>query len=135
MEENTSKALNMLDNFLVHPKTLKPNFNTYDAEPPNECALEWKKITIDLLLEQKLYPVHIAASAENGVGIVILNNTKYYCDIEFFNGGEIAAIFVTKNSISKKSEAIVAWDIEVSRQSVRESIQRILALVQENDQK
>lgn len=96
-----------------------PNgWDSYDAEPPNDCAVKSAIESIVELSKVGLRPTKVGASVEGGVCIAFREGAKY-ADVECFNTSELLTV-----TSSNRDEAIVA---EHSRddQGVREAVRRI----------
>lgn len=73
---------NKLNTFL----DLKPNWDSYGAEPPNHICFDAAKNFLDQLKNSDFKPSRIAPSAVNGIGISFYNQDKHIY-VEFYNNG------------------------------------------------
>jgi hypothetical protein len=95
-----------------------PNWDSYDAEPPNQEARANAAEVLILLQEQALAPSTIVPSAEGGVAICFVR-TGTYADIECLNTGEILAVTYAGNNEPD------VWDVDQNSEAVRHAIDRI----------
>jgi hypothetical protein len=70
---------------------LPRNWDSYGADPPNETAIGLARDVLKAMSDADLKPSHVDPSAENGVCISFVQDTRY-ADIECFNSGEILAV-------------------------------------------
>lgn len=71
---------------------LKPNWDTYGAEPPSEGALRRALKAIQSTWTN-LLPVTALPSVEGGITLVYSTDANRYAEIEFGNDGEVVAAF------------------------------------------
>lgn len=71
---------------------LKPDWDSYGADPPSRQAIDAAKSA--LLGAEETIPVnHVCPSASNGVALCWFSNNpeKRHADVEFFNNGDVIA--------------------------------------------
>lgn len=103
---------------------LKPEWDSYGAEPPAEVAINNAKRVLRILWEEGVgATIKISPSVEGGAGIVFRGAGKKYADIECFNDGEILAI------TSEPNAEPVVWSVNIDTESLREAIGRIAAFL------
>lgn len=73
---------------------LKPDWDTYGAEPPNDTALRLAHAALRQLHQAACLPDTIAPSVEAGVAFSFVHGRKH-ADIEFTNDGEVFVITST----------------------------------------
>jgi hypothetical protein len=101
-------------------RELASGWDSYDAPPPNETALQNGRAVLRFIYEQEEVPsVHLAASAEGGVLLVFSAGGPKYADIECYNDGEILAI------LSEPSAEPTIWPLTLEEESLSTSLQRI----------
>jgi hypothetical protein len=83
---------------------LQANWDSYEAEAPNEQAIQLARQVIESLDALHFQPTSIDASAEAGVCISFLKENRYG-DIECFNSGAVLAV------VSTPSAAPVVWEV------------------------
>ncbi len=71
-------------------RSLKPGWDSYDAPPPHQQAIESARDFLGSVLasESAPAPARVCASVEGGVGIVFQRDSRY-ADVEFLNDGSI----------------------------------------------
>jgi hypothetical protein len=69
---------------------LSAGWDSYEAEPPNETAIDWAGRTLDILCQMGFAADRIAPSVEGGVAISWRRGRKN-ANIECFNTGEFLA--------------------------------------------
>src|SRR3954470_24511985 len=87
---------------------LKPNWDTYGAQPPNETAITLSRIVLYALYEMNLQPVGLAPSREEGTTFSFFTGKKWAA-IECANTGEIVAV---RSDGSGDPEV---WEVENNR--------------------
>jgi hypothetical protein len=121
---------------LTKLSTLEHNWDSYGAEPPNEFALQWASITLDILEELGREPNALVPSVENGIGICFINGDKF-ADIEFFNEGEILATTFQKklslDNLSLDNSNPNIWEVGINTDSIRETLEVILDTLRSKD--
>lgn len=110
--------LSILQNDLSELSTLEVGWDSYDAEPPNQIAIDWCRVALDYLTSINQLPDRILPSVENGCAI-IWRRPGIYADIEFFNTGEIAGI------TARDGHEPFAFDIKPDRDELIEAINSI----------
>lgn len=92
---------------LENLSSLKDGWNGYSAPAPETDSIATARSFLDTLKESKLTPTRIAASAIGGVGITCRNHErKVY--IEFFNDGQISALFADDMTQTMSTQRIEA---------------------------
>jgi hypothetical protein len=115
-EKERASQLAKLDSF----RELKQGWDSYDAEPPSEAALENARgILRHLWTRGDIIKVSLAPSVEGGVGIIFSGPGSKYADIECFNDGEILAI------TSEDGAEPSVWPVHAEAESLRLAIDRI----------
>jgi len=104
-------------------RTLPKNWNSYDADPPNEFSISWAKSTLSHAQTLGLLPERVSPSAENGIAVVFLNGNRY-ADIECFNSEEILG------AVHERSKQPEVWEIK-SEGDVKAALERIRAFLNE----
>jgi hypothetical protein len=115
-DDERAAQLSKLESF----RELQPGWDSYDAEPPSEKAIDNARKILHLLWSGGASsPVRIAPSVEGGVGIIFSGPGKKYADLECFNDGEILAI------TSEGSLDPLVWSIGKESGSLLMSIEKI----------
>lgn len=117
----TSKHSNLITAYseqLKELSNLPTNWDSYDAEPPNDTALNWTKEILNILSKIGFFPTRITPSVENGVAISFIGNGKY-ADIECFNDGDILA--VTSDGTGNPE----VWEVEANTLGIKSAIEKI----------
>ena len=115
-ERERASQLAKLDSF----RELKQGWDSYDAEPPSEAALENARSILRHLWDRGgTNQVNLAPSVEGGVGIIFSGPRSKYADIECFNDGEILAI------TSEDGAEPTVWPVDAEAESFRLAIDRI----------
>lgn len=70
---------------------LRQNWDTYEAEAPNETARGLAREVLMNMGEVELRPTRVDASAEGGICISFVQGSRY-ADVECFNSGEVLAV-------------------------------------------
>ncbi len=97
---------------------LKPNWDSYGAEPPNEKARTKAAQILSNLEVAALLPTRLVPSAEGGVGFCFVEADRY-ADIECLNTGEIlAAMYCGQQDPD-------VWEIDHSSESIQAAIEQI----------
>jgi len=99
---------------------LKDGWDSYDAVPPSQAAIETAERILAHLRLEMLLPNRVVPSAEGGVGICFIDADRY-ADIEVFNDQEILG-----TTYRGKSEPHV-WEVTASEESIGEAIKQIRA--------
>lgn len=100
---------------LWQTRNLKPGWDTYGADPPNESARELAYEVLALLQAGDIAPARLLPSVEGGISISFVRGNARAA-IEIFNTGEIVAA-----TYSKDDEPVV-WELDKSEGSIRDSI-------------
>jgi hypothetical protein len=74
-------------------RSLRPNWDTYNAQPPNTEAMNLARELLVLTERAKFLPTDVVASAEGGVALSFTMGDRY-ADVECLNSGEILAVTV-----------------------------------------
>ena len=96
----------MLQDRLKQLQKLEAGWNGYSAPAPSNTAILTAQGFLSNILDKKIEPSRLAASAVGGVGITHKRNTKRVY-VEFFNNGEISALF-SDNESAPQSKRIKA---------------------------
>ena len=92
--------------------SLKPDWDTYGAESPNELARTRAAQILDLLEEASFPPARLMPSAEGGISISFVAGDNRG-EIEIYNTGEIAAATYSGQSEPTRREEYItllqAW--------------------------
>lgn len=99
---------------------LRPNWDSYGAEVPNDRAKEVAERVLDLLRHSWFPPTRVVASSEGGIGICFVQGDKY-ADLECFNTGEIVAVSY------RGMEEPHVWEVPIQTENITEAIDRIRA--------
>ena len=99
-------------------KNLKPNWDTYGAEPPESEAKNVARELLVCMERRRFLPTDAVASTEGGVALSFMSENRY-ADIECLNTGEILAVTVIGQ------EEPVVWEVAKSNASFIEAIERI----------
>ena len=104
-------------------RTLQPGWDSYDAAPPNEVAIENARHILHVLWVSEAAPPlrQISPSVEGGIAVVFTGHDKKYADIECFNNGDILAI--TSNGSTEPS----VWSLNKEGGSIRHAIEKLNA--------
>ncbi len=101
-------------------RNLRPGWDSYEAEPPNETALEnARQVLLFLMDSESSLPVLVAPSAEGGVALVFARDSSKYADIECFNDGEVLAI------TSEPAQEPTIWPLTPDEEGFRTALERI----------
>jgi hypothetical protein len=111
-----------LEQKLVRMSDLRPNWDTYGAEPPSDNSKYRAQSILAFLLQKKVVPTDIVASSEGGVAISF-TSANNYADIECLNSGEILAV-----TVAGREEPNV-WEVEASEAAIAQTVERIRAHV------
>jgi len=95
----------------------------YNAEPPNNIALNWTREILKILFKMGFPPTRITPSVENGVGISFICEHKY-ADIECFNEGDILAVISDGKGIPE------VWEVESTTLAITSTIDKIREFLQ-----
>ena len=94
-------------------RNLHRGWDSYEAEPPSETALENAQRFIRFLMDsESSLPVRVAPSAEGGVTLVLSSGGSRYADIECFNDGEVLAI------ISEPAQEPTIWPVTLDEEDL-----------------
>lgn len=109
-------------------RELSPGWDSYEADPPNETALQNAHHILRALWESEEEGTHVARvrlspSVEGGVGIIFGAAGQRYADIECFNDGEVLAI------TSEPGTEPVVWSVDTEPGSLRQTFRRITAFL------
>lgn len=104
-------------------RKLQKNWNSYDSEPPNSTALYWGRVVIEILTSINFPPLHISASAEEGINISFICDEKY-ADIECLNTGEILAVN------SNRRDHPDVWQVNPRKKDIKHSLEKIRAYLE-----
>jgi hypothetical protein len=102
---------------------LPANWDSYNAEPPNNIALNWTREILKILFKMGFPPTRITPSVENGVGISFICEHKY-ADIECFNEGDILAVISDGKGIPE------VWEVESTTLAITSTIDKIREFLQ-----
>lgn len=113
---DVAAQLSKLDSF----RRLRPGWDSYEADPPNETALENARQALLLFLgSESPLPVRVAPSAEGGVTLVFSWGGSKYADIECFNDGEVLAI------TSEPGQEPTIWPLALDKEGFDIALERI----------
>lgn len=113
---DVAAQLSRLDSF----RSLQTGWDSYEAEPPNETALENARQVLLLFIEsESSLPIRVAPSAEGGVALIFSKGDSKYADIECFNDGEILAI------TSEPAQEPTIWPLTLDEEAVYTAFERI----------
>lgn len=108
--------LEVLESF----RGLATGWDSYQAEPPSDGAIENARRILSMLWESESGErVRLSPSVEGGVSIVFKTPDKRYADIECFNDGEVLAI------TSEPASEPVVWPVKLAAGEIRDTISRI----------
>jgi len=96
---------------------LAPGWDSYAAEPPNEVSVDRARAILEVLDELGLPPTCIVPSAEGGVSVCFVADSRY-ADLECFNTGEILAGF------SGAGEPSV-WEVAPNKEGIGLALEEI----------
>jgi hypothetical protein len=99
-------------------KDLRPNWDTYGAEPPSVDALNSAAELLNRLSKLEFLPTDAVASTEGGVALSFTTSNRY-ADIEILNSGEILAVTFTRQ------QEPVAWEVRRDERNILLAIERI----------
>jgi hypothetical protein len=97
---------------------LRRNWDSYDADPPNEAARMTAHRILAILEHDAYPPCRIVASAEGGVGLCFVEGDRY-ADIECLNSGEILA------AKFRGDREPTVWETENVDRSIKATIEQI----------
>ena len=101
---------------------LEKDWNSYDADPPNQRSIDNAIRFLEICKTADFLPLYAAPSADGGLGFVFMDLSGFdrkYSDVEFFNDGDILAIISSESSTSE------VWRILLGTQSAIETIEKI----------
>lgn len=103
-----SDQMSHLSNQIDKMAELKPDWDSYGAEPPSAEVLA--KIKASLPLVESILPItRVVPSAQGGAAFVwAVANTTKYADIEFLNTGETLACTTDGSS----QDGIEVWEVD-----------------------
>jgi len=104
-------------------RSLRQGWDSYDAEPPSDAAIDNARRILLVLWSSEIAPPlrQISPSVEGGVAVVFTGRDKKYADIECFNNGDIMAI--TSDGTTEPS----VWSINKEGGSIRQAIEKLNA--------
>lgn len=104
-------------------RSLRPGWDSYDAEPPTETAIDNARHILRVIWTSETAPPlrQISPSVEGGVALVFTGRDQKYADIECFNNGDILAI--TSDGITEPS----VWSLNKDGGSIRRAIEKLNA--------
>jgi hypothetical protein len=119
-------AMNLLSTFtffsltqkLLRLRQLSANWDSYNAEPPNEAALARAQQLLLRFFERGIVPTDVVPSSEGGVAITF-NHGERYADLECLNSGETLAVTAVGNEQPR------AWEVENGGITVFDTLERI----------
>ncbi len=97
---------------------LELNWDTYNAEPPNETARTLARRILDSLEVISFPPTRVMPSVEGGIGLAFVEQDNR-ADLEVYNTGEIAAV------IYSALKAPETWTVPDTDRSLKTTIDRI----------
>ena len=97
---------------------LRPNWDTYGAEPPDAEAVNTALEVLVSLEHERFLPSDAVASTEGGVALCFVAGDRY-ADIEILNSGEILAVTVTGQ------QDPYVWEVGKNTRAFSEAIERI----------
>ncbi len=101
-------------------RNLKPGWDSYEAEPPNEWALKKTHEALAAFAYQRVQPDSVLPSVENGVGISVSRGEKYSF-LEVLNSLEVVGVLANSKDDFKV--------LEVDPDNVAEAVERICAFI------
>ena len=90
-------------------KHLSKGWDSYNAEPPNETAVNNSLTALDVLINYSKFPTKISPSADEGIIFEFLSKDNYYL-LEFCNDGDM--VFLKRINGKTKAFDISISDIE-----------------------
>jgi hypothetical protein len=103
-------------------RDLQRGWDSYDAEPPSEAAIDNASRVLQALWEQGSGTrARLVPSVEGGIDLIFSTTEDGYADIECFNDGEILAI--TSQVCSEPS----VWPVMADAAGLRDAIVKIKA--------
>src|SRR5262245_32797346 len=119
-EREHGDQLARLDTF----RRLQRGWDSYEAEPPSETAIDNARRVLAALWEEGAEArSRLSPSVEGGVTIAFTSPEGKYADIECFNDGEILAI--TSEGAAEPS----VWPVGADAMSLRDAVVKIIAFV------
>jgi hypothetical protein len=117
--EKRREQLARLESF----RTLQQGWDSYDAAPPGDVAVDNARHVLRVLWTSETAPPlrQISPSVEGGVAFVFTGRDKKYADIECFNNGDILAI--TSDGSTEPS----VWSLNKEGGSIRHAIEKLNA--------
>lgn len=98
--------------------TLHRGWDSYGGEPPNAEARNHAERVLGKLERMSIPPSRVVASAEGGVAICFVENSRY-ADIECLNSGEILAVTYVG------AQEPLVWEVSSQEQAIQETVERI----------
>jgi hypothetical protein len=101
-------------------RTLTVGWDSYEAVPPSQTAIEHAREVLRFLSGQDGVPkVRLTPCVEGGVTILLGDAAIRYADIECFNDGEILAI------TSEPEQDPAIWPVDLGHGSLQAALDRI----------
>ena len=97
---------------------LPVNWNSYDAEPPNDAAVKSALSVLEMASTLGALPDRADASAENGIVLSFANGNRY-SDIECYNSGEVFG------AMHDRPHEPHVWNIGCGKQEIRAALNSI----------
>jgi hypothetical protein len=103
---------------LALTRWLRPGWDTYGGEPPNETARMLAAKVLTALEYEALPPSRLLPSAEGGIALAFAQGDGR-AEIEIYNTGEIAAVAYSGD------DEPAAWDLDATDAAIRSTIEQI----------
>jgi len=100
--------------------SLKPGWDSYGAEVPNEGSLSVASRVLKALRSLNLPPTRVVPSSEGGVSFCFVQG-EAYADIECLNSGEILAA-AYRGTLEPR-----VWELQLDEHSITQTVQEIRA--------
>lgn len=107
---------------------LKPNWDTYNGEPPNKLAVARARQALGIAADEQFLPDRIVADAEGGIALVYFRDERFG-SVCFYNDGTVEV-----TSRRTRAEGYRAKDVERSDSwpsAMQRSLQDIRAFLSE----
>ncbi|MEI6233852.1 MAG: hypothetical protein WCT04_12410 [Planctomycetota bacterium] len=101
---------------------LRLNWNSYDAEPPNQIAVGTATLVLELASTIGVVPTRVDPSAENGIVLSFVNGNRY-SDIECFNSGDVCG------AMHDRAQEPVVWNIGSEPIDLRAALKTIRGFI------
>jgi hypothetical protein len=97
---------------------LRPNWDSYGADPPSPVAVHWAEETLRIFESSGILPDRADPSVEGGISIAFTGVDKY-ADLECFNTGEIVA------TLWRRDDNPEIWELPADARDIEQAANKI----------